>query len=374
MEAKKRILTFWLFVLGLVVCSCTTGKHETVPESGKLQRVGLALTWQHKFDERVRRIVGMTDNKLILYTYRDRFVALDITSGTLAWSYQLSGSITDLVTSDDFILKDGLLVFTSFIDEQGHRRLTVLDTSTGQELWGQDDKQGDQIFGFTVGEQYVYLSLRPHYLACDRRTGQVVWQSEIRGSPGGLLYDDNELVIIDPDMSVLDANTGKLKHKLDFKINSTLYRIYNGVIYFFAFGKGQALDTQKNIILWEKPVSSIKGSGVSWVPLLRKKKIYLGLNGSLGALDASTGEMVWGKQDSNKNDTVLYSNPVFIDDTIYTIFSDGSLRTFNDIDGTEMGRVEFGVASADAALYATNQMLFVSLGSSRLYAFTFLGK
>lgn len=364
-------------VICITISSCTLQSHEISPNAESLQQLSLVSAWQYETNERIRRVVGLTDDKLILYTYGGEFIALNTFSGTLIWSYQPPGPITDLVSMNEISLRDGLLVFTSFIDKKGHVALVVLDTKTGQELWRRDDRDGGHAAAtFAIGDKYIYWALWPHYLAFNRYTGELVWQSQLRTGPGGyhgLLYDDDELVVVRPEMYVLDANTGDVKRSLDFKINSTGYRIYDGITYFI-FSEVKALDTKSNVILWETRPESVKGSSIKWSPILRGKRLYLGLNGSLGVLDASTGKMIWGNSSFDKNKAILYSNPVFKDNTIYAVFSDGSLRYLNDVNGVEIGRVKFGTVWEDAALYATNEMLFVSLGGKNLYAYKFLDK
>jgi outer membrane protein assembly factor BamB len=352
-------------------------RNEAAPTIKELESLSLTPAWHYETDKRIRRIVGLTGNKLILYTYKEQFIALNIDTGKLAWSYQPSGPVADLETRVAIALQDGLLVFISYIDNTVYNKLNVLDADIGQKLWERDDSEnGYATSTFAVGDKYIYWSLWPHYLAFDRYTGELAWQSQLSTGPGGysgLLYDNGELTIVRPDMYVLDANNGEIKRRLDFKINSTAYKIYDGVIYFI-FGKVQALDTKNNSVRWEKNPGGIEGA-IRWIPMIKDNRLYLGLNGSLGALDARTGQIIWGKSEPRgKNEPFLSSNPAFVSDTIYAIFSDGSLRAFNDDDGSEMGRVNFGVANEDAALYATDDMLFVSLGDSRLYAYSFIEK
>jgi outer membrane protein assembly factor BamB len=369
MRTYKNELPIWLLMVAVMaISSCTLLKCDVPPDAKTLQTVALIPAWQYEAEGKISRIVGLTNDQIILSTSKGQFLSLDMTSGRLVWSHQLPGQIID-ITRDDIILKERLIIFTNFIDNQGHRRLTVLDATTGQELWGQDDKHGGQIFGFAVGDKHIYLSLRPHYLARDLYTGETIWQSNLPGSPGQLLYEAGELFMIDPKMPVLDANTGEFKRSLNFEINSTVVNLQAGIIYFFAFGKGQALDTQKNRVLWEKPIGDLLGSSRTWTPLLRNNRIYLGSNGALKVLDASTGEVIWDQVFAKKSDVILYSNPVFVEDTIYAIFSDGSLRAFNDANGIQTGQVEFGAAFTDAALYTTDEMLFVSPGGLNLYAY-----
>lgn len=372
------ICLFVLFISGRISSLFTIFQfpRETSPLVRDLQKLALKPLWQYDAGSNIRRIVGLAGNGLILYTQKNQFVALDVASGQRVWLYQAPGEITDLVTEDEFNLKDGLLVFTSFIGTSVQRKLIVLEAKTGQELWSLEDgpPQGYAVTTFAVGDQYIYWALRPHYLAFDRYTGEVVWQSELNTGPGGyhgLLYDGYDLIVVRPDMYVLDANTGNIKRRLTVHINSTPYKIHDGIIYVEKDESNlvKALDIKNDTVVWEQSLNI--ASDVSWSPLLREDRLYVRLNGLLGALAAPTGEPIWPQSEIHQNEAILYSNPVFVDDRIYTIFSDGSLRALNIANGLEIGQVDFKVAHDDAALYATDDRLFVSMGGTRLYAFTF---
>jgi outer membrane protein assembly factor BamB len=366
----------WLVSTGSWLIDSTRRQfqREIPPGAEDLGRLSLAPAWQYEADAKIRRIVGLAHNKLILYTWDRQFVAVDATSGESAWQHQSPGDITDLVTEDEIRLKDGLLAFSSFVNNNNYRRLVILDTATGQELWHhQNQERGFVASTFMVGDEYVYWAIRPHYLAFDRYTGELVWQSELEtGMSGyhGLLYNGEELVIVRPDMYVLDANTGETKRSLTIKINSTPYVIHNQIIYVEKDESRlvRALDIREDRVLWERQLDIF--SDARWSPLLREDRLYVNLNGTLGVLDVSTGEVIWGKTTFERGQAGLYSNPVFVGDTIYAILSDGSLRTLDVTDGAETGRVEYKVATEDAALYATDGMLFVSMGGSTLYAYT----
>lgn len=345
------------------------------PNVEDLRALSLVPAWQYEADARLYRIAGVAEDKLVLFTHDNRFVGIDIASGQKSWEYQSLGDITNLVTRDEIALKDDLLVFSSFASNYKYHRLTVLDATSGRELWQQQGRNGFVAATFAVGNEYVYWAIRPHYLAFDRHTGELVWQSELQTGSGGyagLLYNGQELVVIRPNMHVLDAKTGETKRELQVNINSTPSRIHDQVIYVEDNVDDiiRALDIQQDIILWEQQQLNIF-SDVRWTPLLRGDRLYVRLNGSLGVLDASTGEVIWGKASLEKGQPVLYSNPAFVGESAYTIFSDGNLRLLRVADGAEIGSADFKIVTRDAALYATEEMLFVCTGGPTLYAYTF---
>jgi outer membrane protein assembly factor BamB len=349
-------------------------KSAVPPKVEDLKTLSLVPAWQYEADTRLYRIVGVAEDKLVMFTHSNRFVGIDMASGEKSWEYQSPGDITNLVTRDEIALKDGLLAFSSFVNNNNYRRLVILDAATGQELWHhQNQERGFVASTFIVGDEYVYWAIRPHYLAFDRYTGELAWQSELEtgvSGYGGLLYNGEELVIVRPDMYVLDADTGETKRELQVKINSTPSRVHDQVIYVedTVDGLVKALDIQQDTTLWEQRLNV--HSDPRWTPLLREDRLYVKLNGSLAVLDADTGEVIWGRDTFEKDQAVLYSNPAFVGESACAIFSDGSLRLLRIADGAEMGSADFRVVTRDAALYATGEMLFVSTGGPTLYAYT----
>jgi outer membrane protein assembly factor BamB len=348
-------------------------KPAVPPKVEDLRPLALVPAWQYEADARLYGIVGVAEDKLVMFTHGNRFVGIDMTSGQQSWEYQSPGDITNLVTRDEIALKDGLLVFSSFV-HGSDRRLTLLDAVTGQELWHHDGEGGFVASTFAVGDKYVYWAIRPHYLAFDRYTGELVWQSELdTGTRGyaGLLYNGEELVVVRPDMYALDADTGETKRELQININSTPSRIHNHVIYVEDSVSSliRALDVNEDKVLWKQSLNI--HSDPRWTPLLRGDRLYVKINGALGVLDAETGKVIWGRATFDKDQPVLYSNPTFVGQSAYAIFSDGSLRLLRVADGAEIGSADFSVVTRDAALYATEEMLFVCTGGPTLYAYKF---
>jgi outer membrane protein assembly factor BamB len=342
------------------------------PKVEDLKALSLVPAWQYEADTRLYRIVGVAEDKLVIFTHSNRFVGIDMASGEKCWEYQSPGDITNLVTEDEIALKDGLLVFSCFVNDNDYR-LIILDAVTGQELWHHDGEGGFVASTFAMGDPYLYWAIRPHYLAFDRYTGELAWQSELEtGTRGyaGLLHTGEELVVVRPDIHVLDADTGETKRELQVRINSTPSRIHDQVIYVedSVDGLVKALDIHQDTTLWEQRLNV--HSDPRWTSLLREDRLYVKLNGGLAVLDAGTCEVIWGRDTFEKGQAVLYSNPAFVGESAYAIFSDGSLRLLRVADGAETGSADFRVVTRDAALYATGEMLFVSTGGPTLYAYT----
>jgi len=360
------VIKYWL---SLIPPPITLFKTEILPATEELKKLSLVPNWNYHKNHLIK-VIGISQNKAIIRNYevdREKLTAIDIISGQSVWEYQTLDYVV-MEPDEEPILINGLLIFLDGVDTR--IKLVVLDIVTGQVLWEWEPEKY-QIWGFTVDKNKVYVSIRPYYLALNLYTGEKVWQSELRGSPGGLLLSSNsELVIIDPEMYVLDADTGAIKRSLDFKINSTAYRIYDGVIY-WTDGGVKALDTKSNRVLWVSQRLSFLGSG-RWSPMLRGDKLLYGIGGQLGALDKKTGEVVFGKPNADENEPFLNSNPVFRNGIIYALFSDGSLRMFDEINDNEISRTEFGAVFEDATLFATDKMLLVSPGGLNLYAFSFV--
>lgn len=357
--------------LSLIPLPITLFKTENPPSVEALANLSLAPHWNYQ-TRQLTKLIGATENEVIFYTNKSQLAALDIATGELLWQYDLMGSVRTY--PEQPVLINNLLIFVDELDTR--TKLIVLDTTTGQEVWNWESEY--QIWAYAADKNNVYVSIRPYHLALNLQTGEINWKSTLRGTTGSLLISNDELIVVAPEMSVLDVYTGEVKRGLEFLINGGCAKIYDGVIY-WAFGKVTALNTKSNSIEWE--TDKLNLSGGCWEPLLKDDRVFVGISGELGALDKSTGDVVLGKGEFDENEMlwgkpddepVLQSNPVFVDDVIYVYFSDGSLRMFDASGEQEIGRVEFGAAFDDARLVASDEILVVSPGGQNLYAFSFV--
>jgi outer membrane protein assembly factor BamB len=102
------------------------------------------------------------------------------------------------------------------------------------------------------------------------------------------------------------------------------------------------------------------------------------LEGTLLAVNRHTGDALWQYPRGTESPPPieLPSNPVVFNDIVYGIFSDARLRGFDASTGQEIGHIQFMDVANDPLLQRTvpglavsEDMLFVSLGKTKLYAF-----
>jgi outer membrane protein assembly factor BamB len=101
-------------------------------------------------------------------------------------------------------------------------------------------------------------------------------------------------------------------------------------------------------------------------------------DGTLLAINRHTGDTLWQYPRGTESSppVELLSNPVVFDGIVYGIFSDARLRGFDASTGQEIGHIQFVDVANDPLLQRTvpglavsEDMLFVSLGKTKLYAF-----
>jgi outer membrane protein assembly factor BamB len=154
--------------------------------------------------------------------------------------------------------------------------------------------------------------------------------------------------------------------------------VHNGVL---LLGRGPesllAVDGQDNQPLWTKSYSHSPG-GVEFEPIVYEDVVYIRTSQEdLLAIDLYTGELWWRYPIVSESTASrrLLSDLVVLRGVLYGIFSDARLHGFDPVTGHEIGHIQFvDVSKVSNAvtvpgLAASEDMLFVSLGKTRLYAF-----
>lgn len=114
-------------------------------------------------------------------------------------------------------------------------------------------------------------------------------------------------------------------------------------------------------------------------PVVHENALYIRtLQGALLAINRHTGDIQWEYPfySDSTAPLKLLSNPIVFDGIVYGIFSDARLRGFDAVTGQEIGHIQFVDVANDPlsqrtvpGLASSDNMLFVSLGKTKLYAF-----
>jgi outer membrane protein assembly factor BamB len=284
---------------------------------------------------------------------------------------------------DGVVVLDKVIVFqTDTISE-----LHAVDLETGQYLW----ETPWPVRGFiSDGKSRLFVAraeglVAVEYQALDAASGRVIWVSEVRpdGRGGWSLYDSSrrEVYVRDDDFQwmVLNDGNGQVQKQLGDKLSSADDPILanNGILYIEKYCPRSllAMDAREGKTLWAQDHPTLNNE---FKPTVYKNILYTRTSQQiLLAINLRTGDIQWQyPADSDPTTSVkLLSKPVVLDGVVYGIFSDARLRGFNVTTGQEMGYIQFANVPDVSrnltvpGLAASHQMLYVSLGKTRLYAF-----
>jgi outer membrane protein assembly factor BamB len=310
--------------------------------------------------------------------------AVNASSGAEEWHYSSTHRI-DASFSDDVHVLDNAVAFR-MLPSPGP--LHAIDLQTGHDRWqtpmavrGFDSDLQSRLFVVSTNQDRV----AKEYQALDAASGQVIWISNVHpeGRSGFVFYASyaHELYVGDETdaLVVLDAETGSLLRRLNKELfgHSSPVLATDGILYALDFGPDRlfAVDSRENKLLWSKNYSLTSSI---FKPIVHQDALYFGTSQeTLLAIDRHTGNIRWQYPSSPdpSGSTRLLSNLVVLDGILYGIFSDARLRGFDPVTGQEIGHIQF-VDVSDVSydvtvpgLAASEDMLFVSLGKTKLYAF-----
>lgn len=341
--------------------------------------VGLPLSsaWEYQAPTPIDRAPLYRAGHIVLHGHYE-FWALKADSGIEAWRYWTGNRIDDSYPHDIVIL-DEVVAFQTI---PAPSPLHVIDLTTGRDLWetlfivrgvGTDDKSR------------LFIPELDAYQALDAVSGEVTWVSEVKPQirTGFALYDPSTRELYGRDMNltwvVMDGETGELLRELNGEMfgDGGPLIVNEGVLFCEEYSPDRlfAVDGRENKLLWTKDYSP---AGSIFTPMAYENTLYTRtLSQALLALDLQTGDVQWQYPNGRASSTSLrlLSNLVVLDGVLYGIFSDARLRGFDPVTGQEIGHIQFvDVSEVSNAvtvpgLAASEDMLFVSLGKTKLYAF-----
>jgi outer membrane protein assembly factor BamB len=309
------------------------------------------------------------------------FWAIDANSGTEKWRHWPDYSEWRIYApfSDDFLVVDGVLVFQTY---PWPNSLHAIDLETGQHRWETPSAVRDLA---SDHKARVFAMAENSYQALDAASGQVIWISDMRPMERGgpIWYDSSaeELYVweFSRALVVLESKTGEVIRKLGLTLYEGSPLAANSGVLFVKRGRESllAIDGRDNQLLWAKSYSH-SFAGVMFDPMIYEGILYIRTSEeALLAIDVYTGDVQW-KYPSGPDAVTsvrLLSNFVVLNGIFYGIFSDARLRGFDPVTGQELGHIQF-VDVSDVSngvtvpgLAASEDMLFVSLGKTKLYAF-----
>lgn len=238
--------------------------------------------------------VGLTydDGQLFTVDNGGLLVAINATSGDIAWSTQLPGQymFTAAPTAT------GGIVYVGGAGSGG--TLYAVSEANGSLLWSQPVENGDESSP-TVSGGDVYVTYPGQYYAFDATTGAPVWHisGSIEGGGGWTpVAAEGNLYVLDPDTSskILSAASGATEGPLDATQmpavdGSTVYEITGSVQ-----NANTTLDAVSDGGLGPVSWSFTGGASLDTAPLVIGSTVWVGSSsGMLYGIDAATGQAVW---------------------------------------------------------------------------------
>ena len=222
--------------------------------------------------------------------------AFDTTSGAVRWKFETAGSIESSPA-----ISDGVVYFGS-VDNSFY----AVDASSGALRWsfvtGANASSSP-----TIANGVVYFgSDDGHIYALDKNTGQQKWRFTLGNIPNqsgaaivnGVLY----VGCRDSYLYAIDANSGELKWRYyadGISLENSSPTVDGDVVYvagwydisqFGRAGSLVALNASTGELLWH----SLDGLGFSSSPYVDKDRLFLSCDdGNVYALKAATGEVLW---------------------------------------------------------------------------------
>ncbi|MGC3873772.1 outer membrane protein assembly factor BamB [Halomonas sp. GXIMD04776] len=215
-------------------------------------------------------------------------------------------------------------------DQSGQVR--AIDAESGETLW-QIELDTPVSSGLTAVADQVYLGTRNgQVLALDQEDGSELWRSRVSSEVLAAPQPNRSLLVVqsvDGAVTALDRNSGEERWvyttnqpALTLRGTGTPRVIEQVTFAGFANGRLVTLDNRSGQSLWDLRVAVPQGRSevkrlvdLDGQPILtRDGRLYVtSYNGRLLALEATSGEILWSREESS------YLTPLLVDDTLYTV-------------------------------------------------------
>lgn len=318
--------------------------------------------------------------------FNSRWYAIEAVTGRIIWSQSVKQySFLRCLTPEYLVLS-------------GPWSFRVLEKTTGKIAW---DERYSVAYSATCSEKSVFSSGVPRdsIAANELATGQRLWEHTMpRKSFGGLIYnpETNEIIAketnLPGNMYIVEVESGLLKRSFETVAYAPTDRSWErGPVYIINRGQlfigGTVLNAKTGEIIHKE-----ERFKTNLPPSVTSDTMYLSANlDGVVAFDRRTYEVKWIYQPQPNFSIIPMTalSPVVVLDNIgYVIFSDSTLRAFALDTGQEIGYWQPGIfdllswppcqfppvpgciRSARPGLAASDDTLFVSFGSGKLYAFS----
>ncbi|MEM9281402.1 MAG: PQQ-binding-like beta-propeller repeat protein [Verrucomicrobiota bacterium] len=332
----------------------------------------LAWTFEPEVEEGRRRppidaSPVIADGRVFVGTQGIEFLALDLETGDLLWSFEPEGPV---------IAPAGVHGDTVYFGDS-YGFVYALDVETGEEKWPHYETDGKIEGGVNIlevegGDAKVFVGSHDYFLYCfEGGTGKVMWKEEtgnyIVSTPSIIETEDGEAVSFggcDGLLHVVPAEKGKWAPKQieigSYVANSSAVR--DGIAYVaHNGGEVMAIDIASGEVVWTVQT----GTEYTASPAVDEKTLFVaGPDKRLVAMDRVTGEEIWDFRAPRGLD----SSPVITGDTIWQGGMDGRIYAIDRTTGEEIWTFELG-AQVKASPAVSRGMLVVGGQDGVVYGF-----
>lgn len=215
--------------------------------------------------------------------------ALDAATGEKRWEY----SHPDIESASTPSVVGGVAYVGARTRGDRVKNVLALDAETGEELWSTD------VPGYArnpaIWDDSVFVPTFEGIVSLDRETGEELWAitDGSPNSPGLTVRDDRVYASTEDELLVLDAETGEevwsFSHSMSFARPPT---VVGGLVY-FGGGGGQlfAIDADSGEKQWDLPTGEYSPA------VVESGRVYTQSERGLLALEADSGDPVWGDRD-----------------------------------------------------------------------------
>ncbi len=310
------------------------------------------VDWSFETDHSIRAAPTVTEDMVYFVAgdgYEGVAYAIDRETSEQEWEYTTGG-----VEYSTPLLYDGTLYFGGRRFDEGSippvefdGMLYALDAETGEEEWLVEDMAGDiidtppTIFDGIV----VVASDDGRVYAVDAETGELEWEHRVRGDlRGAPAIADGSVYVGTADnrgdgVYAIEIETGDRQWETevnDFIQNSAV--VVDETVFIADHHQTYALEAADGEIRWSYRFDGIDVTPpTEATPAVRDGVVYTSSGGAIAAVDAETGDELWGEGVSGAGSGIP-GGPVITEDILYA--ADRSLYALDLENGEELWEFE----------------------------------
>ncbi len=285
-----------------VLIGCGSGKKATLaPLEPMTEQLPVTQLWSRHIGSGAplhytKLVPAVADKRLYVVDHRGDVFATDITTGKTIWSEKLATEISGGVAYGE----ETLFIPTS------HGKLYALHANDGTERWQVNLPDQANTAPTYYDHQVIVKTIDDHVVALDAADGKRRWN-----------YDEGptQLQIMGSSRAIVAGRT-----------------VYAG----FSDGKMNALSINSGELLWQTMIAIPHGFsdigrmiGISADPIVANNVIYAATyNGTITALNASNGDILWQHPLSD------YAGLALASDAVFAVDADGVVWAYSRYSGT----------------------------------------